>query len=819
MNQLLIFKVFVNMKKNLFLVAMAAVVFAACSDDFADAPPVVTPTNEEAFEKPILFSSASSSITRADYTGAAAAEKLGDKFVVSGYKGSSTSSIGSMVFDNFLVEWTENTANTTESNTSNWEYVGKGPIDHATAKGITRQTIKYWDYTQTQYDFIAWSTGTIDAIYSGTPNDGEVLVSEITPDKAFGTYDPTSTTNPVAYTFTGKAADLSQCYVSDLVTVKKYAADKGTYGDKGSYGEPVVLTFRSLGTKVRIGIYETVPGYSVKDVKFYPKAGALDAATDITTNAQIFTTIANDVYTEGTYTVYFPTVNTPANTDNNQAHIYFSGSGTQSTIVDWGTMNYTIAEDAEKSEGAVFLGRSSNTASFAGNAATNYYEYYLPNENGTNFNLRVDFTLESIDGTGELIYVKNASAQIPLIYTQWKPGYAYTYLFKISDKTNGKTGKYDPTKPDDDPYNADPEDLAGLYPITFDAVVVDAEDNGHTQETITTITTPSITTYQQGSTVVDKDEYTVNGKDIYVSVNENDALVNLTGKAALYTLSCADPTVTFTEASVVDAMSMREDLPGTVDILGRNKLGLTTASSTITGTVVSGPDGNDIDLDPKTTTDDEALSFTPESGKTYAFVYTQTAPTATTEKFQPVTKAAGTSVAGLYRYGLKNAPAGDVQEGVLYFLNKTSGKQTVFLGQKVDNLYILDGTDYTIASGYAKTGTTYFYTTDNGMTYTAASVVAYDDFSGADLYIDATATTPKGTETSPIDGQAYYTSAGVYCVIYPQRTNGTQKLMIQNTTAAKVACTSGEIAYDGMSYFDKYIWNDGVYYAKIIKVE
>ena len=63
------------MKKNLFLVAMAAVAFAACSDDFAEAPPVVNPVNEEAFEKPIVFSSASNGgMTRANIGGAAAAE-------------------------------------------------------------------------------------------------------------------------------------------------------------------------------------------------------------------------------------------------------------------------------------------------------------------------------------------------------------------------------------------------------------------------------------------------------------------------------------------------------------------------------------------------------------------------------------------------------------------------------------------------------------------------------------------------------------------------------------------------------------------------
>ena len=806
MNHLLIKKVFTNMtKKNLFLVAMASVVFAACSDDFADAPPVITP-DPETRETPIVFNSSSSALTRADITGAKAADLLGKQFVVSGYKGSKTETADpNIVYENFLVKWAENTANTTESNTDNWEYVGIDPIKHAVDKGIAQQTIKYWDYSQAQYDFIAWSAGKKTAIYEGTPAAGEVLVTAIDPGNA----------TTAAYTFTGSAADLSQCYIADLVTVKK----DGT--TKTKYAEPVVLTFRSLGTKVRIGIYETVPGYSVKNVKFYPKAGQLTAAekAEIDEQAKIFTATA-DVYATGTYTVKFPTVDDPDNTDNNQAHITFAGDeADQKTIVNYGLLDYTIAENAEKTTGDVFLGRTSNTATFAGDPDVNYYSYYLPNETGTNFNLRVDFTLESIDGTGETIDVKNASAQVPLIYTQWKPGFAYTYLFKISDKTNGRTGPYDPTKPDTDPYNSDP---AGLYPITFDAVVVDAEDNGHTQETITTITTPSITTYQQASTVVDNNEYTANGNKIYVTVNENDALVVLKDetstpavvKAALYTIEAGR-----TEADVVDAMQIVDDYPQNIK-KGRNGLVLTETDFDFTNQIVSGVDGNIINIG-----DNQALSFEPASGTTYAFVYTQTAPdeTANQEKFQPVTVADGESVKGLWRWGLKNASAGDVKEGVIYFLNKTSGMQDVFLGQTVDNLYLDD--QGTVASGHAKTGTTYYYTIDGGQSYKAAHVVPYADF-GTSLYVwdSATSSYVPTTDAKPQSGTAYYflEDDGItytYCVIYPQQTNGTPRLMIENTTKERVACTEDEVAYSGMTYYDKYTVNNGVYYAKIIKVQ
>ena len=775
-----------SMKKlNVFLAALAAMTLAGCSnDDLVLENTVVNPDQEA----PIVFTSLKNGVTRADITGANAAVLLGNKFVVSGKKGSTTAATnGTVVFDNYLVEWADNTANTTESNSANWEYVGKGRIKHAIDHGITNQTIKYWDYSQLQYDFVAWSTGSKTAIYEGTPADGEVLVSAIDPN-AIGT---------AAYTFTGKAADLSDCYIADLVTVKK-----------AQYNNPVTLSFRQLGTKVRIGLYETVPGYSVKDVKFYTTGDVLtDVSTQIVTNATIFSTAA-DIYTEGTYTVTFPTVDDDSNADNNLAHVAFTPKSgvTQTTTVDWGALNYTIAEDGEKI-GTEFLGRTSSTATYAGNAANDYYVIYLPNETGTNLNLRVDFTLESIDGSGEEIFVKNAKAQVPSIYTTWKPGFAYTYLFKISDKTNGRTGLYDPTQPDGATVNSDP---AGLYPITFDAVVVNAEEDA-TQETITTVMTPSITSYQQKSTVVNADEYTVNGQDIFVTVNEGDALVTLTGKAALYTIPAGK-----TEAEVVDALQMQDDNAAAGTVQGRSGLVLTEATSTLTNSVEFGADGNAI-----TVGTDQALRFTPEAGKTYAFVYTKTAPTTagTVEKFEAVTKAVGDDVEGLYRFAYK-ASTGDAQKGVKYF-SETSGvynMETAFIGQGVNNLF-LDAAGTTAASGYAVTGTTYYYTDNGGATYKAAYNVAYADFSAAPLFTESGGIFTPKTDTTPVDGTAYYFYDGTnyfYCVILPQQVNNWYEI---DETIAKVACAAGETAINGQTYFDMYTKNDGEYYTKVIKVQ
>ena len=870
--------------KYYFLAALAAVAFVSCtSDDFiADAPP--SDANEGM--APILFTSSQSAFTRADFTGADAAAKLGNKFVVTGFKGTTTATPGSIVFDNYIVKYTENTANKTESNSSNWEYVlsnvstgeayAQVPIAHAVTNGITQQTIKYWDYTQTQYDFFAWSAGSKKAVFTGDPNSDEVLVTNIQPNSKTPTWtvagsDPETEPARIAYTFAGKADDLKECYISDLVTVKKGTA--GTYGEVAGYNQPVTLKFRQLGTKVRIGLYETVPGYSVKDVKFYTKGGLLTKTGDeldadqIVDNATIFSA-GSDIYTEGTYKVFFPTVDTPADADNNQAHIKFTpkSGATQATTVKWGKLNYTYRESGEKDNGAVYLGRASNNASFAGDADDNYYVIYLPNETGANLNLHVDFTLESIDGSGEEIKVKNAKAQVPSIYTTWKPGFAYTYLFKISDNTNGRTGVYDPTQADEATINSDP---AGLYPITFDALVVNDEDGDNTQETITTIATPSITTYQNGSKVVNNNEYTmltpntekkINGH-IFVTVNNNanpGSLITLNtdpataNGVALYTIPAG-----MTEAEVVDALTYQDvDDTEIGTIKGRSGKVLTIATKvgaatdidaasewTLTNSVEFGVNGNAISVG-----DNQALRFQPAASTTYAFVYTQTAATSNTDKNKDIYEAiAADKVASFtgkkYRYDYKPTVKShtiettdyfDAQKGHVYFTRTGSGttespyvyKKVAkpFIGQGATNLFTRSGEGTTVSpyvytkatTTYAQSGVTYYYTT-NGQTYTEAHLVSYDTNIKNVLYEynSSTETYSLTSDETPEDGKAYYYGTEhTYCVFQPQQVNGMFEL---DKDAAKVETTEAPI--DGQTYFDKYQMNDAVRYAKVIKVQ
>ena len=594
------------MKKNLFLAALAIVALASCTDSefVGDNSPDNNPT---ANEKAIVFNSGAKTVTRADHVGADAASMLNNKFIVGGFKGTYTDAqdlqnvteATGKVFDNYVVKWTANTAGKTTSNTSDWEYVG---ITAAAPSGIAGndQSIKYWDYSASQYDFIAYSTGDATIATSGSVSDAisanKVLVTAITPTSA----------KTSAYTLAGDAEHLAKCYIADMVTIYKDGTD-GTH-----YQDEVQLTFRSLASKVRMAIYETVPGYSVKDVYFYQDASTA-ISTDISSNtsATLFTTgtaAKDNFYTAGTYTVKFPTIGksniTPTkNSDYNKAHASFAAESTgKTTTKSFGALQKVGREYREKTA-TDYIGRTAATASFAGTAAP-YYEIALPNEEGTVLELRVDYTLLSIDGSGEEIHVHGATAYVPAIYAAWKSNYAYTYIFKISDNTNGWTSTVytDPT---------------GLYPITFDAIVVDSEE--HTQSTITNVATPSITTYQVGHVYNDgtpNDEYDKDKGDIYVQVYWSGAdpelRADLGTKGKLYTLSDA----TATEAEVLDALNLQMPTAASgYDITGRNDLSLKEETSDATIEAVPGADGNNIEVSAGT-----AAKFTPAAG-TYAYVY------------------------------------------------------------------------------------------------------------------------------------------------------------------------------------------------------
>lgn len=485
---------------------------ASCSDnDFVGDQGALNAENEGA----ISFNLNTPAVTRAT-EGASAATLLANNFVVFGYK--TVSSSPQTVFDNYQVNYVANTASTTESNSANWEYVSYKnlPVGVSTNVGVRAfsaltssgqanetaidQTIKYWDFGATQYDFFAYSLG------SGNDHDSNPATDP--------QYARTSALSNSTYTIQGSAAELGTCYISNKKTLTSLSTST----------TEVDLEFLSFLSKVELKFYEIIPGYSVKTVKFYPSSAGESSTTPSLYAASSVIPIG------GKYTVTFD-----ANGKPQLALAASEPAPTTDTKIDFSTTltNYKDKEYKEASE-EVYLGRASNDAT-----STNTITV-LPNPDNTNaLNLKMDFTLVSRDGSGETINMTGATAVIPAAYAKWKPNYKYTYIFKISDNTNAQSGV-----------------ITGLYPVTLDAIVADAQDG--TQETITTVSNPSITTYAKGEMVTANNEY-LTSANIYIVV-DNGTSLTVDTNAKLYTAEVEDGAAQgITEETVANAIAVNSD--------------------------------------------------------------------------------------------------------------------------------------------------------------------------------------------------------------------------------------------------------------------
>ena len=417
------------MKKYLFVSAIAALALNSCSsDDFTGNVPGSNPS--DITPKEISFGGETGKISRADGT-ESDANKLSNKFVVYGSK--TINNEKKTVFDHYNVEY----KSLNNDNTNSWIY--EGVTKNSLNTTATNQTIKFWDYSATQYDFVAFSFGSAT---QGTA-EGEVQASTVN-------------SNDFSYTLTGKASELIKCYIADKVTKSNSSTSQ--------YNQKVQFSFRSLGTKVNVGLYETIPGYSVKDVKFYSSATETTASSEKPILFASSATIpANEVKHTAKITfdntnkaqISYDTQTTKSRADGEES----AEGGTEetqaknATFLTFGDLANKVDKESNEEAGKQYIGRQdSKNATKPTEPVT-----VLPCTTVGNLTLKVDYTLVSIDGSGETIKVTGATATIKADYTKWNSNTSYTYIFKISDQTNGSTGG----------------GTAGLYPITFDAVVTE----------------------------------------------------------------------------------------------------------------------------------------------------------------------------------------------------------------------------------------------------------------------------------------------------------------------------------------------------------
>ena len=355
------------MHKHIFIISALAICLLSCSTPEQD--DLLIP---EPLKGSISFGGNSGTwqdapTTRAEETGL---ETISKSFKVWGYKTIEGNKTGGFdhyqnVMDEYLVKWTQQTANTTSSNTADWEYVG---IRNEQLNAY--QTIKYWDYSATSYRFFAYSIPTAAGNITAPSFSGPPTTEGSTNLHASFT---------IPFNYDKDATNVSTPYISEL-----WISDNQNFENR-KYGECVKLTFAPIITKVRF--------------KFNYQAGSQVSITNIS-----FRNV-NDAPspTSGNIIITYPITGM-----DTQASYIWETSGTETE-----TINFTIPYEEEGD-----LNHQTDTRK----------KWYFVPPLGDSKTTQQSAYVITADING-----KKATATVPAEFMQWKAGYQYTYIFKITE--------------------------------------------------------------------------------------------------------------------------------------------------------------------------------------------------------------------------------------------------------------------------------------------------------------------------------------------------------------------------------------------------
>ena len=359
------------MKKYLIFAASALVLASCSSDNFLGE----NPGNVQNATTAINFGGDAGKITRATSNEGDDHVKLGKEFKVYGVK----TTDGTM-FHNVFVDysvWYDETLTT--SNTNKWEYVGKN-----------NQTIKYWDYSAKEYRFVA-----------GSPINAFTYNIDLENISTIGTVIKSATVTGLAGHIkaneAGPAIKTNPVYVAEPVIVPK-----------ANYNNPVTFNFIRQQAMVRVGVYETIPGYSITEIKFYK-----EGETTATSNNVILTSATADYFVGGSDVK--GTINYDW-TKANPSYTYTYDDTGRTKSQNWyaGKLCTTKPLATKLTDEVADLYGTDKDMSDAG------YFTVLPTPSETDpqpILIKCDYTLTSDDFSSEVINVTGATAAIPAAFS------------------------------------------------------------------------------------------------------------------------------------------------------------------------------------------------------------------------------------------------------------------------------------------------------------------------------------------------------------------------------------------------------------------
>ena len=234
------------------------------------------------------------------------------------------------------------------------------------------QTIKYWDWSSKAYRFFGYTLGTATA--PAVPNA------------------VTSASTATEYTFTSTVGTSTQA----AIDAAPYFSELWFSNDAANdYGKVVTMNFLKPFARVRFRFMfidgPTFGREALSKIKFWPTVNADgDPANDrIIANA-------------GTVTVHYPL----KGTGTNETWTTSGTTGLQAFTIDW----YETTETPDPTQPEVYP-----------NSPEHWY-YVLPTSSQGSYTLEVAVVSDEVK-----------TAVVPAEFMTWKPGFEYTYNFKISE--------------------------------------------------------------------------------------------------------------------------------------------------------------------------------------------------------------------------------------------------------------------------------------------------------------------------------------------------------------------------------------------------
>ncbi len=355
------------------LMGVMALVLSACSGHEA-----LEPTPEPELQTPISFSSSlpeGQEVTRANL------ETYASTFKVWAYKNDAIEGASTpvnytsyqAVMPSYTVNYGANTAFTTTSNTHDWEYVGQ-------QQGTDpEQTIKYWDMDAKAYRFFAYTLGT--------------ATSPAIPNAVTSSCPSVGGTTPVSATLTATVDSGTDEGIAAAPYFSRLWFSDGnpTNYPNRLFGQPVNLEFLKPFARVRFM-------FTFMDIKI--------TRNDINSCSFKPTDASKKIGTAGTVTVTYPLTGTETTES--------WSIPTVTSTIDAFTLDYyepqTLPDPSDP--------QYSDIVTY-NNSAHHWYNV-LPAENQGSYTIATNI-------------FEDRTAVVPAEYMNWKAGYEYTYIFKITE--------------------------------------------------------------------------------------------------------------------------------------------------------------------------------------------------------------------------------------------------------------------------------------------------------------------------------------------------------------------------------------------------